>query len=91
VPLSVIQVPMTVTSRHSKCLVECLSNCPQARLTSRVALQAHGVTKEARLLLPGGASGGLETGPGRDPERPWGLSVALPLFPTTLYGKRRGL
>jgi len=66
--------------------------CLQARLTSRVALQARRVTKEVRPLRPGGASSGLETGPGRGPERPWCLSTTLSLFPhTTLYGKHQGL
>jgi len=42
--------------------------------------------KDCQALTAWGAGGGLETGPGRGPERPWGLFPLLP-FPRNLVWK----
>jgi len=43
-----------------------------------MALQEEQGHKDCQALTAWGASGGLETGPGRGPERSWGL-LPLPL------------
>jgi len=52
-----------------------------------MALQKEQGHKDCQALTTWGASGGLETGPGRGPERPWGLLPLRCPFHVTLCGK----
>jgi len=46
-----------------------------------MALQEGQGHKDCQALTAWGASGGLETGPGHGPERPWGLlPLLLPFY-----------
>jgi len=47
-----------------------------------MALQEKQGHKDCEALTIWGASGGLETGPGRDPKQLWGLFPLLLLFST---------
>jgi len=52
-----------------------------------MALQEGQGHKDCQALTAWGASGGLETGPGRGPERPWGPSHYRCPFPRNLVWK----
>jgi len=75
--LSALQTPMTM-SRDTQASSQVSAGTPD----SCMALQEGQGHKDCQALTAWGASGGLETGPGRGPERSWGLLPLLPPFST---------
>jgi len=74
VPLSALQTPMTV-SRDTQASSQASAGAPG----SCMALQEGQGRKDCQAFTAWEAGGGVETGPGRGPERPWGpLPLLLP-------------